>query len=86
MARQSEARICDTMPLKFFFWLLAQGGRDDDIGTIARHAALDRAFPRSGFLLAYTDYIQRVFSDDTIALQAMKTAWAEWIEQRKHQP
>lgn len=33
-------------PLKFYEWLLLQKGRQDAIGTLARHAERDRFFPK----------------------------------------
>jgi hypothetical protein len=63
--------------MTFGDWLLAQQNRADWIGDLARHAARDRGFPRSG---APGDIRRRVLGQawDEDTLGALDDALTEW--------
>lgn len=62
----------------FGTWLLKQVHRDDPIGNLAKAAAADRSFPRSGDVKAISKRLNIAGADPEMH-QALEEAELDWI-------
>jgi uncharacterized protein YozE (UPF0346 family) len=61
-------------------WLLSQQSRTDPIGTLAKAAAADRAFPKDGDFAAISAHLNRAQADGDVhaALEDAEIDWAAY--------
>lgn len=59
-------------------WLVDQAHRDDNVGELARFAAADRRFPRTGDVKAVWAYINAQQPEGDIFL-ALEDAELDWL-------